>query len=855
MSWAAGTPDDPNQSGDIGTVLPCRLPVVTLCDRTVRMSEPVVVVAQYQTSRIRALWSSYKRIFQLTETAVVTLDPADFRVTNTFDYAAMANIQADPTSQDRLSYDWEGQNFVFSTDHRSHLLCKLFECIMKAGKQDLATRQQLQKDTYSGERVHKNGHRTAVVLSVAAYGIIERSASGAGADAGEGRLLQEYPFVNMESMGSDEWERALFFSYSGTPKAFIVPDINAIFESCRRIVRSKGFNIPLARQGKLETQQASKKAVANALGASISVFDVNKNSRRQGRLVPRQMHITEDSIIERDAAGFRFVSARSMTNIYALVRSWANPREFTVEYNDGSSRTYTCPVRDTLLAMIRDIAHAAGNTRVSVTADASDSERLIPRFATETVTAKSLRENIFGAESIESWYLRLLERSCLVVLGRQAAPCNPYDGFQSVLSDCRAFNANVPCPGISRNGDAGKIRTVLVGLLTCMHKIFSELADPKKRRAMQDADANSAALDPLAEGGQNLTLLMQSVFRLLASPEGCKGFVEVVEVDTRVLLLRGLRFDDDFVNYWALELLNALCCCSLLSGEGGQQQQEFINKHALLTDGMLISLVDLMSRSSGDDDDGGADGGADDLVGPDKSVHTSRIATGAAGAGTGASAGAGTTTAASHSMSGAADAYRAGFTETEGEELLSDRPLSLDVDAAFPAHTDHDGGASTDGRPSVVAHQQNRQSVLMGADQDTSFESASGVVAFFPNSLVIVGASALLESVLASKRDTSSPELMNNVLDLLSERQEILIHMLRSKSFLIMENAALLMHVLLKNRASVGRRLKEAALSEALVIRHFHDGVFSPSSRYARTSTSCQFSCLFPPLSYGSQHI
>jgi hypothetical protein len=383
-----------------------------------------------------------------------------------------------------------------------------------------------------------------------------------------------------------------------------------------------------------------------------------------------------------------------------------------------------------------------------------------------------------------------------------------------------------------------------------MHKIFSDLADPKKRRAMQDADANSAALDPFAEGGQNLTLLMQSVFRLLASPEGCKGFVEVVEVDTRVLLLRGLRFDDDFVNYWALELLNALCCCSLLAGEGEQQQQEFINKHALLTDGMLISLVDLMSRSSGDDDDGSGDSGADDLVGPDERVHASRITMGAAGAGNGASAGDGTTTtAASSSTSAAADAFRAGFTETKGEELPSDRPFSLDVDAAFPAPTDHDGGTSTDGRPSVVAHQQNRQSVLMGADQNASFESASGVVAFFPNSLVIVGASALLESVLASKRDTSSPELMNNVLDLLSERQEILIHMLRSKSFLIMENAALLMHVLLKNRASVGRRLKEAALSEALVIRHFHDGVFSPSSRYARTSTSCQFSfASFPPI-------
>ena len=50
--------------------------------------------------------------------------------------------------------------------------------------------------------------------------------------------------------------------------------------------------------------------------------------------------------------------------MYALVRSWQNPREFTIEYNDGTSRTYTCAVRDTLLATLLDIARAIGNVKV-----------------------------------------------------------------------------------------------------------------------------------------------------------------------------------------------------------------------------------------------------------------------------------------------------------------------------------------------------------------------------------------------------------------------------------------------------------------------------------------------------------
>ena len=101
---------------------------------------------------------------------------------------------------------------------------------------------------------------------------------------------------------------------------------------------------------------------------------------------------------------------------------------------------------------------------------------------------------------------------------------------------------------------------------------------------------------------------------------------------------------------------------------------------------------------------------------------------------------------------------------------------------------------------------------------------------FSPNSLVIVASSALLESIVSSKRDSSSPELMNKVFDLLSTRVEILIHMLRSTSFLIMENAAILMHLLLKNRKPAAERLREAALSDCLVLKHFFNGVFSPSS-------------------------
>ena len=57
----------------------------------------------------------------------------------------------------------------------------------------------------------------------------------------------------------------------------------------------------------------------------------------------------------------------------------------------------------------------------------------------------------------------------------------------------------------------------------------------------------------------------------------------------------------------------------------------------------------------------------------------------------------------------------------------------------------------------------------------------------------------------------------------------MLIHMLRSSSFLIMENAAILMFILLKNCNASASNLKELALSECLALKHFYHAVFSAS--------------------------
>ena len=91
---------------------------------------------------------------------------------------------------------------------------------------------------------------------------------------------------------------------------------------------------------------------------------------------------------------------------------------------------------------------------------------------------------------------------------------------------------------------------------------------------------------------RGMVVLLQSLARMVPCAHGYKAFVETEEVDTRILLMHLIRFDDDFINYWSLEVLSALCICPF---SPRSTQQEFVNKHTLLTDSMLTNLVELMS--------------------------------------------------------------------------------------------------------------------------------------------------------------------------------------------------------------------------------------------------------------------
>ena len=713
------------------------------------------IIAQFQTTRIRSMIGynvgGYKRIFQLTKDSALTLDPSDFSVTNTFPYDILSGLGPDPKADDQFVLDCNGTQFVFKTAFRSQLLCQFWECITKRHPNKFHA-----TGPYDSARVRKNGSRVDCRLFVHTWGIVETDLSGA--------TLKEYHFVNINRLGIDESSRGFFFENSGRIKIFLVNDLQSIMTACQKSTQKLGLGKGvsfLTGQKVNEIINLRNTSYANT-GLAVSVFDVNKFTKRYSRPMPRQMHITENYIVEKDVSGFQFVSFQKISSIYSIVRNWNSPREFTIEYEDGTSRSYTCAMRDTLLAMIMDSAHGAGNRRVIVTGEVSDNLRLMPRFAEEEYQS-SIKDAFFGASSIEAWFLGRLAKVCKT---------NPKD-IVAMEAASKELNANVACPGISTTSDPVMVKTAVVGLLQCLnHMAINELTSERVNHT------------------RPIVTMLQSLFRICTSVAGYKGFVEVKELDVRLLMLQLVQMGNDFINYWTLQLLFVLCNCPItetLKEKDAKSQMEFVNKHTLLTDKMLTSLINLMASRVQQDNS-------------NEPLNESAFTT-------------------VEEMGTASNTKDAPTDNNmfQHKGAVDQTKKKVAGNAALTAHLPPSAHTTSDKKPPA---------------QRLRSTSNTEAATFYPNSLVVVGSAGLLESIVSSKRSSSSPELLNSVLELLETRCEVLINMLRSSSFLIMENAAILMFVLLKNRPSVGPIMKEMALSEGLTLKHFYHAVFSPSSSH-----------------------
>eukprot|EP01035_Chromulina_nebulosa_P027626 gene27626-36362_t len=198
----------------------------------IEKNEDEEVIAQYQTARVRVvllLWTSYKRIFQLTKNAVITLDPTKFTVTNRFLYSSIIDLKIDEHGQDQFILEYGTTKFTYQTAFRSHLLCQLFECISKI-RPDKFRRF----GPYTAERLHKDNSRTECRLTITSFGIVESFPND--------QLIQEYKWVNITKLGVDNHSKGLHFVVSGRLKIFFSSsDLSSILQASRDQVKQLGI--------------------------------------------------------------------------------------------------------------------------------------------------------------------------------------------------------------------------------------------------------------------------------------------------------------------------------------------------------------------------------------------------------------------------------------------------------------------------------------------------------------------------------------------------------------------------------------------------------------------------------------
>ena len=154
---------------------------------------------------------------------------------------------------------------------------------------------------------------------------------------------------------------------------------------------------------------------------SVSEFTVHKNSSRHSEPQRRTLCLSDTCLLERDPQTYSICTLRPLSDVFALVRDYANPQLFTIQYLNGEMRSYMATDRDSLLASLLDGVRASGNRDVHVTmSPIARGKRLGPL-------------NLPVDEEVETCHLKFIQQ-------------NP--GGRSFAEILERFNANVPYSGL-----------------------------------------------------------------------------------------------------------------------------------------------------------------------------------------------------------------------------------------------------------------------------------------------------------------------------------------------------------------------------------------------------------------------
>ncbi|GMH66879.1 hypothetical protein TrRE_jg7825 [Triparma retinervis] len=742
-------------------------------------------IAKFQCTKVRSWRASYARIFSLHSSYFVTIDPQNFNETNRYQYSTVLRTSPSTSSEDEFTLEIGKDKLKFKCKYRAMLLTELSRL-----KHDDEKRTKTKGESgvlyvppgiksFPVERVQRMGSRTNSMLLVFPYALVETSADGK-------TVLQEYKYTHVQKVGfTTDDQRGLTVYVTGRARLFLTSpnqrsDLASSIKSASENIGSPfevGEGVLLSQWGDIRASYGKN------CGESMCTFSVIKPSRRHvgsaGSL--RSLVITQAFLIEKDSVGGGVVSVRSLADVYAIVRHRAKGDMIKIEYKDGTSRTYSCSERDDLACSLLDASLCVGNSDVSVTEGVSDGFRLLPRGVREVVDKKGgLMETFFGPDTIEAWHLKRLGRVAASAMSTLPHSLLTPEGLAvpDVVTAALEFNANVPPEGVFPGTDKKAV-------VSALNPVIGILGGLAKIRAVDTSDSFTPAQQQAAEDAASS--LLQSVFRICKCVFGFQLFLETPNVLEVMAGLLGAR--DQFTAFWAVKVLGVMVACPF---SPRNKEQEFVNKQVLLAPPSIRdTLVEILIG-------GGGEGGWGKVILEEEVIP--------------------------------------GY---EPQEVVAEQQPAPQQQQPVPQQQpvlqqqqqqQQQAGQPQQAQPQQAQQAQPQQQPQQVTLQHSADDNQKRTTSAKMSTLLLMAVSELLESVLCSSYDTTAPDRFEMLNQSLSEGYGALMEMLRSPCALIVENAALLLQMIVSHKPQVSMLVRDAALSSATLLRHLYNAIFSPSS-------------------------
>ncbi|GMI07357.1 hypothetical protein TrLO_g7538 [Triparma laevis f. longispina] len=736
-------------------------------------------LSKFVCKKLRSWRTSYQRIFSLHSSYFSTIDPSDFSETNRYAYSTLNGVKIE--GGDVFEMEIGKERLKFKCRYRKLLLTELFRLKYEdqASKQTPPTlpshppppptRVYLPPNTktYPCARLTRHGTRVPSILCILNYALIETSADGL-------RILQVYKYNTIESVGfTNDSQEGLTVYVNGRGRMFLTQagGRSGLASGLKEMSEAIGVPFKVGDGVSLNDWPQIRSSYGKNSGQPMSSFPVIKPSPRhpQSTGSSRTLVLTQHNLLETDTVGGGIISVRPLSSIYALVRV-STGTALRVEYNDSTYRTYLSSSRDALACSLLDAALCVGNVDVCVTEGVSDGYRLLPRGVREVVDKKGgLMEAFFGPDTIEAWHLKRLGRVATSRLNLSSSSLLEPSPTNTPLAVPEVLTASLEFnSNVPPEGiTPGTDKKACTNTLTPVVRLLGLLS---KIKAEDKSDSYTPAEQQAAE--EACSALLQSVFRICKCVFGFQYFLETPDVITVMAELLNAR--EQFTAFWAVKVLGVMVACPF---SPRNKEQEFVNKQVLLAPPSIReTLVQILI---------GGDGGWG------KVNLTEEIIPG----------------------------YEPPPTPPTPPPQPT-QPLVGPDGQTLPPSQQLQQQPPLPPPPPPPTH---LVATLEHNNNDEPVESKK------MSTLLLMAVSELLESVLCSSHDTTAPERFEMLNQSLSEGYGALMEMIRSPCALVVENAALLLQMIVSHRPQISLLVRDAALSSATLLRHFYNGIFSPS--------------------------